>query len=136
MNVRLYFLSLLTAIVLIQGCGAGPEGSEQAARSYLTNEFDKWVAEQPNKVTTMDSRVNNLVNPLSYNIKSVVTDKPHISAFNRAEDRPEDWNSWPAYRCNVVIEWLSKAGTSTRHVTTYTLTWNAHERQWYVHERF
>jgi len=44
--------------------------------------------------------------------------------------------SWPAFRFNVYIEWKSEAGTPLKDVTTYTATWNPHEKEWYIRERF
>ncbi len=112
------------------------QGSEKAARAYLAAEFAKWIAGQDSEAETMSFRSQGLLAPLAYEIRSLVPDKPDFMAFDQDGDLPADWKSWPAYRCNVYIEWKSQAGTPVEKATTYTLTWNASEKKWYITERF
>lgn len=129
------FQRLLVLIVATLGCG-GPEGSEQAAKNHFDREFSKWISGSDNEVSTMNSRVGDFKDPISYDIRSISTDRPDPLAISRASDLPENWRDWPAYRFNVAIEWESQAETPLEKVTTYTLTWNAQEKKWYVNERF
>ena len=99
-------------------------------------EFKKWMAGQESSAATQKAKIRVLLDPISYDVRSVVTDEPHFAAFDDVEKLPEDWKTWPAYRFNVAIEWKSKAGTPLTDITTYTLTWNAFEKRWYVAERF
>ena len=39
--------------MLLSGCSAEPEGSEQAARAHFQNEFKKWIGGEKSEVTTM-----------------------------------------------------------------------------------
>lgn len=127
----------LLLVVGMLGCSAGDKpGSEAAARKYFDGEFQKWIAGQENTITTMDFRTRALQTPLTYDVRSVATDKPDPLAFDKAGDLPNDWKLWPVYKFNVAIEWKSEAGTPLTKVTTYTLTWNSHEQKWYVQERF
>lgn len=135
MKSRKSFSLLLAAIILIQGCGAGPEGSEQAARTYLEGEFNKWMSGQENEAATFKARLQSQVNPISYEIRSVVPGKPDPLAFAKPENLAKDWKEWPAYRFNVVYGSISQAGTPVEQVATYTLTWNAFEKKWYVKGR-
>lgn len=126
-------------LVGVAGCVAyhgQQEGSEEAATAYLAAEFTKWVAGRENEAETDESRMSGLLAPLGYEIRSVVPDKPDCLAFDAGRDLPEDWKSWPAYRFNVYIEWKSEADTVIQKATTYTLTWNAGEKKWYITERF
>ncbi|MEQ8851756.1 hypothetical protein [Gimesia sp.] len=135
MKSRKYFSLLFAAIILIQGCGTGPEGSEQAARAYLAGEFDKWMSGQDNEAATFKARLQSQVNPISYEIRSVVPDKPDPLAIAKPANLTKDWKEWPAYRLNVVYGSISRAGTPLEQVATYTLTWNAFEKKWYVKDR-
>lgn len=135
MRRLLSIFGLIFAVGLI-GCSAAADGTETAARSHFDGEFKKWMAGQENSVSTMLSRVGGLLEPISYDVRSVVTDEPDVLACQDAEKLPDDWKTWPAYRFNVAIEWKSKAGTPVTKVTTYTLTWNALEKRWYISERF
>ena len=69
--------------------------------------------------------------PIGYEIRSVVPDKPKFGAWVEETDvqTVTDWDSWPAYKFNVYIEWRSKADTPLEKVTIYTLTWNPHEKR-------
>lgn len=121
------------AAILLGGCSSGASpGTEAAARQHLDSEFRKWVAGQETDVSTMKFRTGGLLAPISYQIRSVVPDKPDPLAFSTTGERPADWTTWPAWRLNAAIEWKSEAGTPVEKVTTYTLTWNARERKWYV----
>ncbi len=122
--------------LVLSGCSAGSAGSEQAAKSHFQSEFNKWIAGESSEVTTMNYRINDLVAPIGYDIRSIVTDDPDPLAFGSSGDLPEDWRNWPAYKFNVAIEWKSKAGTPLEKVTTYSLTWNSDEKKWYVNERY
>ena len=136
---RTVLLMGMLILMGLAGCsqfGGAREGSEEAARAYLAAEFDKWIAGQKNEAETMSSRMQGLLAPLAYEFRSVVPDKPDFLANDKTEDLPDDWRSWPAYRFSVYIEWKSQAGTPLEKATTYTLTWNAAEKKWYVNERF
>lgn len=135
MKLQRHALWLLIAILLFSGCSA-PEGSEAAARAHLDGEFHKWMSDQESEVATMNYRLHSLQTPIDYEIRRVVADKPDPLAYDTSGDLAEDWDSWPAYRFHVVIEWISKAETPLEKVTTYTLTWNPNEKKWYVSERF
>lgn len=121
---------------LLPGCGAGPAGSQQAAQSHFEGEFEKWIAGVESEVTTMASRTGLLKPPISYDIRSITDEDPDPLAFDSSFGLPENWEEWPAYKFNVVIEWESEAGSPLENVTTYRLTWNTHEQKWYVNERF
>ena len=133
---RLWGLLVLMGLAGCSKLGGVQEGSEEAARAYLTAEFDKWIAGQASEAETMSSRTRGLLAPMAYEFRSVVPDKPDFLAIDKTDDLPDDWRSWPAYRFNVYIEWKSQAGTPLEKATTYTLTWNASEKKWYVNERF
>ena len=138
------FCQLIMVLLWMGLCGCGgrspSEGSEAAARKFFDAEFQKWMAGQETQVSTMMSRIENLKKPISYNIRSVVPDKPDVLAV--AKDRQQNGKSedtqgeWTAWKFNMVIEWKSQAGTPLEKVTTYTLTWNPRDRQWLVRERF
>lgn len=135
MNNLSFWLVLL--IAMTSGCtGAAVPGTEEAAREYVAEEFKKWMAGQETEVATMKSETRALLPPISYSIRSVVSDKPHPLAFDKTKKLPADWATWPAYRFNVAIEWKSEAETPIEKITTYTLTWDPHGQRWYVHERF
>lgn len=116
------------------GCGTDSPGTEAAARKYYDAEFKKWMAGETNTVSTMKSRIGSLQEPISYDIRSIVTGEPDFLACQDAANLPKDWRTWPAYKLNVAIEWKSQAGTPLTNVTTYTLTWNASEKRWYAME--
>ena len=132
MKIWKLWVSLLVA--LLCGCMANQEGTEAAARTYFDVEFRKWMAGTTNTVSTMQSRIGMHQEPISYDIRSVVDGDPDFLAFQDAAKLPKDWKTWPAYKFNVAIEWKSKAGGPLTDVTTYTLTWNASEKRWYVTE--
>ncbi|WLD14682.1 hypothetical protein [Planctellipticum variicoloris] len=127
--------SVLVVIGMI-GCSAHTVGTEAAARKFFDVEFQKWMAGEKNSVSTMVSRISMHQEPISYEIRSVVPDEPDFLAYDKAHELPKDWRTWPAFKLNVAIEWKSQAGTPLTNVTTYTLTWNADEKRWYVMERF
>jgi hypothetical protein len=127
------FNRLVLLLLLLSGCSS--PGSEAEARKYFHQEFQNWIAGQKTEVSTMDSRLSLNKPPISYNIRSVVPDLANHGAY-QGDTLPEDWKSWPAFKLNVVIEWKSEAGTPLEKVTTYTLTWNPHEKRWYATERF
>jgi hypothetical protein len=137
LTVKLWHLGTLLCLG-IGGCsGSGArDGMEPAARTFFNVEFQKWIGGHENQVATMQSRTRNLKRPISYDVRSVVPEKPDPLAFDRIHGLPEDWEYWPAWRFNVAIEWESQAGTPLQKVTTYRLTWNSHEKRWYVAERF
>lgn len=137
MTVKLWHLGTLLCLGIC-GCSSGshPEGSEAAARSFFQAEFQKWIGGQASQVATMKSRTQNLKRPLSYDVRSVVPEEPYPLAFDPPQGLPKDWKSWPAWRFTVAIEWESQAGTPLQKVTTYRLTWNSHEKRWYVDEQF
>lgn len=87
------------------------------------------------EVTTMDYRFG-LKPPINYDIRSIADDTPDPLATDGSYELPDNWRDWPAYKLNVVVEWESQAGSPMENVTTYRMTWNLHERKWYVNERF
>lgn len=134
---------LLAAMLVISTVGCSqqqPAGTEASARKFFDAEFQKWMAGQETKVSTMKSRIGNLKNPISYNIRSVVPDKPDVLAiaedYNKNGEPKGDEGEWTAWKFNVAIEWESQAGTPVEKVTTYTLTWNPRQKKWFVTERF
>jgi hypothetical protein len=131
-----YAWSVLMVVVCACGCSDSSEGTPAAARKYLDAEFTKWISGQENDVTTMSSRTRGLAEPIRYDIRSFVPDKPDMFASKSVATLPGNWKTWPAYKANVAIEWKSQAGTPLTNVTTYTLTWNAVEKRWYTNERF
>lgn len=136
MNSRLLRVVGLS-LVLLSGCAAPQsEGTEASARTYLAGEFQNWMANQPNSVSTMQSRITTALPPISYDIRSIVPDKPDVLAYDKSQKLPDDWKTWPAYRVNVAIEFRSTTDEPMQKVATYTLTWNSHEKRWYTQERF
>lgn len=121
-------------VVWMLGCSANAPGTEVAARKYFGAEFNKWMAGEENTVSTMRSRTRLLQEPIGYDIRSVVADKPDFLACQDTAKLPEDWRTWPAFKFNVAIEWKSEAETPLTKVTAYTLTWNTTEKRWYVTE--
>lgn len=136
MNCRNGLFVLAAILSVTSGCSmpAAP-GSEAAARQYFAREFEKWMAGQPTDVSTMEFRIRGLQKPISYDLRSIVPDKPDPMAFDLSRGIPENTDSWPAWRLNTVIEWKSEAGTPVQKVSAYTLTWNPDEQKWYVNER-
>ena len=126
---------VLVVMVCMGGCSANSEGTEAAARKYFDAEFTKWMAGEKNAVSTMQSRVRLLKEPISYDVRSIVSGDPDVLAFQNTAQLPEDWKTWPAYKLNVAIEWKSQAGTPLTDITSYTLTWNTTEKRWYTTER-
>ena len=124
-----------STLTLLHGCDMGTAGSERAARDHYHQEFQKWIAGDDSEVTTMEYRLG-LQLPIGYDIRSVASEEPDSLAYDRSLGLPDNWQDWPAYKLNVAIEWKSEAGTPLEKVTTYRLTWNAHEQKWYVKERF
>ena len=114
---------------------ASQEGSETAARNYFDSEIKKWMTGESNTVSTMQSRIQSLEEPISYDIRSVVDGDPDFLACQDAAKLPKDWETWPAYKLNVAIEWKSQAGSPLTKITSYTLTWNTSEKRWYVMEQ-
>ena len=135
MKIKLWCGILLLGVV--GGCsGLGQkEGSEEAAREHLAAEIDKWMAGQESEAITMRGAI--LAPPVGYEFRSVVSDEPDFMARAEGTDvkTVTDYESWPAYRFNVYVEWRSEADTPLEKVTIYTLTWNPHEKKWYVRER-
>ena len=130
-------------LILLCGCSGVSTGStagtEALAREHFDAEFKKWMAGQENEVATMKSRLETLLAPISYDVRSVVPDKPDMVAvaadYSKNGSPTEVSGEWTAWRFNVAIEWKSKAGTPVEKVATYTLTWNPREQKWYVTER-
>ena len=129
-------------LIVICGCSTGstPDGSEAAARDYFDAEFRKWIGGQETEVSTMMSQISGFKNPISYDVRSVVPDKPDALAivadgrkFDEVQPEKEGWTAW---KFNVAIEWESQAGTPLTRISTYTLTWHPKEKKWLVRERF
>ena len=121
-------------VVCLCGCAMDSPGTESAARKYFDAEFQKWIAGEKNDVSTMESRIKVLKEPISYDIRSIVKSDPEMMAAQDVANRPKDWESWPAYKVNVNIEWKSKGGAPVKSVASYNLTWNTTEKRWYVNE--
>jgi hypothetical protein len=122
-------------VLLLALSGCSSPGSEAEARKYFHGEFQKWIAGEKTDISTMDSRLGLHKPPIGYSVRSIVRGQADYSAY-QGDKLPEDWKSWPAYQFNAVIEWKSEANTPLEKVTTYTLTWNPHEKRWYAAERF
>ena len=140
MKRTVLWMCLLVLMGLV-GCskfGGVQEGSEEAARAHLAAEFDKWIIGQENEAETDLSRIRGLAAPLAYKFPSVVPVKSDLLGIKtyKVKDLPDDWESWPAYRFNVYVEWRSQADTPLEKVTTYTVTWDTIKKKWYVKERF
>jgi len=127
---------LLVGLVGCSKLSGSQGGSEQAARAYMAAEFNKWIAGQKSEAETMKARLETRFPPLAYEVRTVVPDEPDFLVSDKKQGVSGDWRSWPAFRFNVYIEWKSEAGTPLKDVTTYTLTWNPHEKKWYISERF
>jgi len=124
----------LLVMALMVGCSTNSVGTEAAARSFFHTEFQKWIASESSAVATKRSQRQLLAPPISYDLRSIVRDKPDFLACQDTANLPKDWKTWPAFRLNVAIEWKSEAGSPMTDVTTYLLTWNSAEKQWYVTE--
>lgn len=135
-------------VIGLCGCSGGSteEGTEAAARKFFEAEFQKWMAGEEAQVTTMKSQIENLKEPIGYDIRSIVSEKPDILAIaehfsengetSEADGKTsEEDGEWKAWKFNVAIEWQSQAGTPIEKVTTYTLTWNPRDKKWFVTER-
>src|SRR5579872_5670747 len=101
----------LMLAVCLAGCSGETPGSEASARKYFDSEFKKWMAGQENTVSTMMSEIQGHLNPIAFDIRSVVPDTPDFLAKAKGSELPGDWKEWPAYRFNVAIETKSQAGT-------------------------
>ncbi len=124
--------TLNLALILLAGCNPSSEGSQDAAENYLTAELNKWVAGEDSEAETLLAAT--LHDPISFSIRNTSPCKAHILAYDLSKPCPKDQKSWPGYRCNVVIEWISHANRPLEKVTVYTLTWSPAEKKWYVHE--
>lgn len=139
-DVKFRLLVFVWLGVGLLGCSdvSSGGGSEAAARKFFDAEFRKWMAGHETEVSTMTSRIGNLKNPISYDIRSVVPDKPDVLVmaedFNKNGESEKDAGEWIAWRFNVAIEWESQAGTPLEKVSTYTLTWNPRGKKWFVTE--
>lgn len=124
----------LLAVLLMFGCSANTEGTESAARKYYDAEFKKWMSGETTTVATKQSKWRLLAPPISHDIRSIAPGEPDFLASQDTSKRPEDWNTWPAYKVNVAIEWKSEQGSPMTEVTRYLMTRNAAEKRWCVTE--
>jgi hypothetical protein len=124
----------LLVMALMLGCSTNPIGTEAAARSFFQAEFQKWIAGESSAVATKRSQRLLLAPPISYDIRSVARSEPDVLACQDTAKLPTDWNTWPAFKLNVAIEWKSDDGSPMTNVTRYWLTWNVAEQRWYVTE--
>ena len=124
----------LLAMALMVGCSATSVGMEAAARSFFQAEFKKWIAGESSAVATKQSQRLLLAPPISYDIRSIVRGEPDFFACQDTEKLPADWQTWPAFKLNVAIEWKSEDGSPMTKVTRYILTWNSAEQRWYASE--
>lgn len=130
--MRWMVVTILTVVLGCSNLASEQAGSEMAALKYFDQEFGKWVARQDNDVTTIGGLGH--APPVSYEVESIVPGRPFALAFEGGKELPDDFDSWPAYRLNVLIRWKSTAETPLDKVTTYSLTWNPHEKRWYAEE--
>lgn len=132
MKRRVVTACLIICAVITAGCGAG---TEQAAKGYFDEEFNKWVAGEESAFSTLSSA--RYLPPMSYSIRNIVAFKPELSELpiGFMSSSPEDFDSWPCYRLSVVAEFESKAGTPLEKVLTYTLIWDPHQEEWILHEQ-
>lgn len=126
-------ICLLVMAVMV-GCSTNPVGTEAAARSFFQAEFQKWIAGESSAVATKQSQRLLLAPPISYDIRSIVRGEPDFFACQDTEKLPADWQTWPAFKLNVAIEWKSEDGSPMTKVTRYILTWNSAEQRWYASE--
>ncbi|PQO30754.1 hypothetical protein C5Y96_14950 [Blastopirellula marina] len=124
--------TLFLSLILLSGCAPSTEGSQEGAEAYLSSELNKWIAGEDSEAETLLAAT--LRDPISFNIRNISPCKAHILAYDLSKPCPKDQKSWPGYRCNVVIEWISQANRPLEKVTVYTLTWSPVEKKWYVHE--
>jgi len=125
-------MTLILSLILLIGCNPSTEGTQEAAEAYLTSELNKWIAGQDSEAEILLAAT--LHDPISFNIRSISPCKAHILAYDLSKPRPKDQKSWPGYRCNVVIEWISQLNRPLEKVTVYTLTWSPLEQKWYVYD--
>ena len=124
-------------LAMLLGCSnlaSDQAGSKDAALTYYDQEFSKWAAGQENEVKTIGGLGHSP--PISYEVESIVPGRPNTLAQETGKGVPDDLDSWPAYRLNVLIRWKSEAETPLDKVATYVVTWNPHEERWYVEEIF
>lgn len=124
----------LLVMALTAGCSTNSVGTEAAARSFFQAEFQKWIAGESSAVATKRSQRQLLAPAISYDIRSVARSEPDLFACKNMKDIPTDWQTWPAFKLNVAIEWKSEDGAPMTKVTTYILTWNSAEQRWYASE--
>lgn len=124
----------LLAMALMAGCSTNSVGTEAAARSFFHTEFQKWIAGESSAVATKQSQRLLFAPPISYDIRSVAKSEPDFLASRNMKEIPADWQTWPAFKLNVAIEWKSEDGSPMTKVTRYILTWNSAEQQWYASE--
>jgi hypothetical protein len=134
--VKSWQLELVLLGVMLVGCSSNTDGTEAAARKYFNNEFRTWMAGETSSVATKRSQRMMFAPPISYDIRSIVPSDPDFLACQDTANLPKDWNSWPAFKLNVAIEWKSEEGTPLTKVTSYLLTWNTAEKRWYATEQF
>ncbi len=138
--ISLAVLALITPLPLVilalfsTGCAGGTSGTKGAARQYFSTEFNKWIAGAESDVSTFLSGIYKAL--IGFDIRSIVKVKPSGIAvpLEVSANRPDDFETWPAYKINVAIEWESQAGSPMEKVTTYILTWNPHKQEWYAKE--
>ena len=124
----------LLAMALMVGCSTNSVGTEAAARNFFHAEFQKWIAGESSAVATKQSQRLLLAPPISYDIRSVAKSEPDFLASRNMKEIPTDWQTWPAFKLNVAIEWKSEDGSPMTKVTRYILTWNSAEQRWYASE--
>ncbi len=126
----------LLVMTLMVGCSTNPAGTEAAARSFFQSEFQKWIAGESSAVATKESQRQLLAPPISYDIRTIVRGEPDFFACQDTAKLPSDWNTWPAFKLNVAIEWKSEDGSPLTKVTRYLITWNNAEQRWYATDVF
>ncbi|WP_041401519.1 hypothetical protein [Planctopirus limnophila] len=104
----------LLVMTLMVGCSTNPVGTEAAARNFFQTEFQKWIAGESSDVATRQSQRLLLAPPISYDIRSIVRDEPDFFACQETEKLPSNWQTWPAFKRNVTIEWKAEDSSLTR----------------------
>jgi len=111
-------------------------GSESAARAHLEQEIKQWMARESSEASEAVIGAEYMSPPISYEIKSIVTDSPNSSACSEGNTIPKNYQEFPAYKLNTVITFESQAGTPLEKVHLFNLTWNPHEQRWFTKHAF
>jgi len=117
----------LSLFILVSSVGCDSfqeEASKSSAQAHFEGEMEKWMSGQQQAPTASLSM--RFATPISYDIKSIVGAKPNLFA---GEGRQ---STFPAFQINTVMVWESKARTPLETVEQINITWNPHEKKWYL----